>query len=140
MPTVNELTILDVVRVVYRKTLFPELLEIFGIDLVLKLSEVFGGMKVFVPSITRLHHLLQALEIFHEMCYCNSETTVEALSKRYGISHRKVTGLYRKMRMIAVKHFNLAEDENLFTEAIATVRREPDGAKRKAVRLVETKI
>lgn len=133
MHKVNELTILDVIRIRYNRTLLPELVEIFGLELTERLADIFGGMKIFIPSKHKLDEIKQDLEIFNEMCYCNSETVIDSLAKRYKIAPSRILNTYRSMRLLAVKHFNLAEEGKIVTDAIATVGREPNATKRKTV-------
>ena len=95
---------MDTFRVVFVRaaqyTLFPELLEVFGSESLLKFLDIFGGMTIRVPDRTLLQQALRDTDIFQKIQSQDNPGVTEALAVRYNISPDLVRDIYLRVKVL----------------------------------------
>lgn len=87
------------------RTVFPELLEIFGPEAVIKFMDIFGGLTVKVPSRTFLEQATRDVDIFHTMATAQDKTAAkEFLAVKYDMEPGYVLQCYDRVKDIRVRY------------------------------------
>ena len=87
------------------QTIFPELLEIFGYDAVIKFMDVFGGLTVKVPSRTFLKQATRDIDIFRMMKDSpDQEVAVDFLANKYDMDPVYVRDCYARVKSIRERY------------------------------------
>jgi hypothetical protein len=96
---------MDVFRVVLvqsvQYTLFPELLEIFGPEKVLKFMDIFGGMTIKVPDRSILERIVRDVDIYVTITGSPDVTeAVDLLSVRHQLPPEYVKEVYQRVKAL----------------------------------------
>lgn len=89
----------DLIEYEYRDTLFPELVDLIGEENALKLIKVFGGIELSLPAYKRVVTMQRDIEIYETLCYVNTETTIQELAAKFGITEVWVREIFKMMRV-----------------------------------------
>lgn len=88
----------ELILYLYRDTLLPELFELLGEELGLEFVQMFGGLRIEVPSYQKVLELERDLDIYESLCYLNSQQTVRNLAQKYSVTEVWIRELYKNMR------------------------------------------
>lgn len=78
-------------------TLFPEMLEVFGEEAVIKFLDIFGGITVRVPDRGVLERAVRDVDIYVTMSKCSTADVAGDLARKYDIDEGYVRELYLKI-------------------------------------------
>lgn len=79
-------------------TLFPEMLEIFGEEAVIKFLDIFGGITVRVPDRGVLERAVRDVDIYVTLARCDTPNVVGDLARKYDIDEGYVRELHTKVK------------------------------------------
>lgn len=113
----------DMIHILYRETIIPEIYGMLGEDATLTLIQVFGGLKVQIPSYKEIKDLKRDIDIYESLSYAQGEETVRFLAKKYEVTETWVQSIYKKMHREYPKiKASLEEFRNPETVRITTRR------------------
>lgn len=78
-------------------TLFPEMLEVFGQESVIKFLDIFGGITIRVPDRGVLERAVRDVDIYVTMAKCDNPEVVGDLARKYEVDEGYVRELYLKV-------------------------------------------
>jgi hypothetical protein len=89
------------------RTIFPEILEIFGPEAAIKFLDVFGGLTIKVPERSFLEQAARDTDIYHMMSSGgNQSDIIEYLATKYDMEPDYVRTCYQ--RVLDIRHrYNL---------------------------------
>ncbi len=82
----------------YRDTLLPEIYEEIGEEDTLKLISIFGGVKLTIPSYTKIKELKRNIDIYETICHAQCNETVRLLADKYEVTPVWIRAIFKKMR------------------------------------------
>nr|BDD47579.1 hypothetical protein 13 [bacterium] len=82
----------------YGDTLLPEIYEELGEKNTLKLVSIFGGVKLTIPSYTRIKELQRNVDIYETLCHAQSVETIRLLADKYEVSRVWIRSIFNRMR------------------------------------------
>lgn len=86
-------------------TVFPELLEIFGPELVMKFLDIFGGLTIKVPDRSFLEQATRDVDIFQMMSKSpDQEAAVDYLARKYDMIPDYVRECYDRVKKIRERY------------------------------------
>lgn len=95
---------MDTFRVVFTRsakyTIFPELMEIFGADKVVRFLEIFGGMTIRVPRREFLEQAVRDTDIYVAISRHDAPETTDRLAVRYEIPRETVRDIYLRVKAL----------------------------------------
>jgi Mor family transcriptional regulator len=87
------------------QTIFPELLEVFGAEAVIKFMDIFGGTVIKVPSRSFLEQVTRDVDIYNMVKNSiERETAVDYLSYKYDTSNEHIMDCYNRVCEIRNKY------------------------------------
>lgn len=78
-------------------TLFPEMLEVFGEEAVIKFLDIFGGITIRVPDRGVLERAVRDVDIYVTLSKCNTPEVAGDLARKYDVDEGYVRELYAKV-------------------------------------------
>jgi hypothetical protein len=82
----------------YKSTLFPELLEYFGLQKMLQFVKVFGGMRIKCPKWNEVRAIVRDVEIYNALRPNPSSKRVKTLlSKKHSLAASEVGKIFYRM-------------------------------------------
>lgn len=94
----SEFSLRQMIYYLYRDTLLPEIYEELGEQTTIKLISIFGGVKITVPSYTKIKELKRNIDIYETLCHAQGKETVRILAYKYGVSEVWIRSVFKKMR------------------------------------------
>lgn len=83
------------------RTIFPELLEIFGPEAVVKFMDIFGGLTVKIPDRSFLIQATRDVDIYKMMSESpDDEAAADYLARKYDMSSDYVRECYDRVKKI----------------------------------------
>lgn len=98
MRRISKLDIKVLVSWLYKDSILPEFLQLFGEEITMDVLRVFGGMRIQIPSYKKVLDLKRDIDIYECLSYVNSLETVRSLAKKYDISEIWVNTLFKTMK------------------------------------------
>jgi hypothetical protein len=87
------------------KTVFPELLEIFGIEAVLKFLDIFGGLVVKVPDRSFLEDAVRDVDVYHTLSKTTDpEASEDFLAIKYDTDPGFIRDCFRRVQETRQKY------------------------------------
>jgi len=88
-----------------RQTIFPELLEIFGPEIVVKFMDIFGGLTIKVPDRSFLIQAARDVDIYYMMTTCQEQDlAVDFLARKHDMLPEYVRECYHRVREIRERY------------------------------------
>lgn len=84
----------------FRLTLLPEIYEIFGKDITLKLFGKFGGQTITFPPRSELMRIRRDADIFIRLQANDNPVIRKRIASEYDLSVARVTDIYYKVEKI----------------------------------------
>lgn len=79
------------------KTIFPELVEIFGSEAAVKFMDIFHGLTIKVPSRELLDFCVRDADIYARLSSAYSSSAVHALAEKYKVTESQILHTYHYM-------------------------------------------
>lgn len=87
------------------RTVFPELLDIFGPDAVIKFMDIFGGLTIKVPDRSFLIQAIRDVDVYTMMSKAlDDSATIAYLSKKYDIPGEYVREIHNRVKLVREKY------------------------------------
>lgn len=87
----------------FHNSLFPELIELIGLEKAVEVVRIFGGTTIEIPSIDSIQQIMRDYDIFHALRKINPESkatyakAVAALGDMYRLTSLDVERIYNSM-------------------------------------------
>lgn len=86
-------------------TIFPELLEVFGLEDVTKFMDIFGGLTIRVPSRTFLKQAIRDVDIYKMMTDSfDKSAAARYLSSKYDIDEAYVRDCFERVKELRQRY------------------------------------
>lgn len=91
----------------FQDSLFPELIECFGLDGAVEFIKIFGGTTIVVPTVDNVRHIMRDYDIFMcmrkaaEKTECVIEKTIKDLCTEYLMTRKDLETIYQTMCKVA---------------------------------------
>ena len=86
----------------FQDSLFPELIECFGIDNAIQFVKFFGGTTLVVPSVEQIQHTMRDYDIFCRLAKTSDdsqkfEDCCLKLADEYGVTAHEIKNIFNHM-------------------------------------------
>lgn len=94
-----------VVAFAFQDSLFPEIIECFGLEKAIQFVKIFGGTAIEVPSAASIQYTMRDFDIYQQLRpFADSPLEFEAVGKKLGIEYsqtiQEITIIFTSMHSL----------------------------------------
>lgn len=96
----------NALRFAFKNSIVPEMIDILGVESVLKILKYFSGSSIRIPKFKHINLLIRDIDIYENMSVSDTKGCIKQMADRYAISTTQVLVIFNQMKKDYIQILN----------------------------------